>query len=192
VRTSRQAGDKVAHHRAKPKGEMRSRGATRCHLQTHLLGKEGLPPRGDAGNSQATSLTPVVQLLPGQPLTMATPKESPGEAGGPGSHRLGEREYLSQVPQLAEDEGLQHVLLSLRKGTRLALQPEMAPCTLHRQSSQERETVAPREGAKVTPNVLRASGALTQVRRYRVLVLLFYCIQLTHGYYMCTLRNALL
>jgi hypothetical protein len=40
----------------------------------------------------------------------------------------------------------------------------MAPCTLHRQSSQERETVAPREGAKVTPNVFRASGALTQVR----------------------------
>jgi hypothetical protein len=50
-----------------------------------------------------------VQLLPGQPLIMATPKESPGEAGGPGSHRLGEREYLSQIPQLAEDEGLQHV-----------------------------------------------------------------------------------
>jgi hypothetical protein len=52
-------------------------------------------------------------------------------------------------------------LLSLRKGTRLALQLEMAPCTLPKQSSQDRVVVATNEGAKVTPKVLRDSGALT-------------------------------
>jgi hypothetical protein len=73
VRASCQAGDKVAHHRAKPKGEMSSQGATRCHLQTHLLGEEGLPPSENTGDSQTASLPPVVQLLSSQPLTMTPP-----------------------------------------------------------------------------------------------------------------------
>jgi hypothetical protein len=47
---------------------------------------------------------------------MATPEDSPGEAGGLGSHRLGEREYLSQIPQFAEDEGLQHVPPLIQEG----------------------------------------------------------------------------
>jgi hypothetical protein len=55
-------------------------------------------------------------------------------------------------------------LLSLRKGTPLPLQPQMALCTPLRQSSHDRLVVAAREVAKVTPKVLRKSGELTQDR----------------------------
>ncbi len=53
-------------------------------------------------------------------------------------------------------------LLSFRKGTPPQLQPEMAPRTLPMQASKDKAVVATKEGAKVTPKVLRDSRALTQ------------------------------
>jgi hypothetical protein len=77
---------------------MSSRGATSCHLQTHLLGQEGLPPPEDTRDCQATLLPPVVELLPGHPLTMAPPQEGSRQAGGLGRYALRQRQDLGQAP----------------------------------------------------------------------------------------------
>jgi hypothetical protein len=60
-----QARDIVANSLPKPKGQVSSRGATRCYLEAELLGQEGLPPGGHAGYAEATSQPRVVELLPG-------------------------------------------------------------------------------------------------------------------------------
>jgi hypothetical protein len=54
VGASSEARDIMADSLPQPKGQVGSRGATRCHLEAELLGQEGLPPGGHAGHAEAT------------------------------------------------------------------------------------------------------------------------------------------
>ncbi len=54
VGTPSKARDIVANSLPQPKGQMGSRGATRCHLEAELLGQKGLPPGGHARHAEAT------------------------------------------------------------------------------------------------------------------------------------------
>jgi hypothetical protein len=74
-----------------------------------LLGQQSLASGEDAGDTQPPSLPPVVELLPGQPLEMASPQKGASQGSGPGRHSLRQREDLGKIPKLAEDEHLQHI-----------------------------------------------------------------------------------
>ncbi len=54
---------------------MASRAAASSKPMTGLLGKEGLGPRGDGGQAEATLREGNVELLMGKPLQAALPKE---------------------------------------------------------------------------------------------------------------------
>ncbi len=106
----------MANRGPQPKGQMARRGATPGHLVAQLLGQESLTPSENAGHTQPPSLPLVVELLPGQPLQMASPKERSRQAGGLRGHGLGQGENLGKISKLAEDKDLQDVPPLAQKG----------------------------------------------------------------------------